>query len=353
MTNDKKIPKKPTFLDTNCTPLSPGVMASYPQTRMRRNRQTDWSRRLIRESVLSCDDLIWPIFIKDGENESEDIASLPGVQRHTIDRAVQLAKEACSLGIPVIALFPMIPKYLRSADGSEAWKSDNLICRTTAAIKSAVPGIGILCDVALDPFTSHGHDGLIENGIILNDPTIDALIKQTLAQARAGCDIIAPSDMMDGRIGAIRRALDGEGFDGIQIMAYTAKYASAFYGPFREAVGSSKIFTGNKLTYQMDPANGDEALREAALDIAEGADMVMIKPGMPYLDIIWRIKQTFQMPTFAYQVSGEYAMLTVAAERGCFDGHKVKWESLISFKRAGANGILTYFALEIAKELNE
>jgi porphobilinogen synthase len=327
------------------------TMPGYPRTRMRRNRQHDWSRRLVAERALTVDDLIWPVFVIEGENAAEPIASLPGVERHTIDRAVALAREAAGLGIPVIALFPMTPAERRSDDGREAWNPDNLVCRATAAIKAAVPDIGILCDVALDPYTSHGHDGLVEAGRILNDATIEALIRQALVQARAGCDIIAPSDMMDGRVGAIRTALDEEGFDATQIMAYAAKYASAFYGPFRDAVGSSATLTGDKRTYQMDPANSDEALREVGLDIAEGADMVMVKPGMPYLDIVARVKETFRVPTYAYQVSGEYAMLMAAAERGWLDGDKVMWESLIAFRRAGADGILTYFALRVAREL--
>jgi porphobilinogen synthase len=327
------------------------TMPGYPRTRMRRNRQHDWSRRLVAERALTVDDLIWPVFVIEGENAAEPIASLPGVERHTIDRAVALAREAAGLGIPVIALFPMTPAERRSDDGREAWNPDNLVCRATAAIKAAVPDIGILCDVALDPYTSHGHDGLVEAGRILNDATIEALIRQALVQARAGCDIIAPSDMMDGRVGAIRTALDEEGFDATQIMAYAAKYASAFYGPFRDAVGSSATLIGDKRTYQMDPANSDEALREVGLDIAEGADMVMVKPGMPYLDIVARVKEAFGMPTYAYQVSGEYAMLMAAAERGWLDGDKVMWESLIAFRRAGADGILTYFALKVAREL--
>jgi porphobilinogen synthase len=326
-------------------------MPGYPRTRMRRNRQHDWSRRLVAESVLTAADLIWPVFVIEGENASEPVASLPGVERHTIDRAVALAREAAALRIPVIALFPMTPAERRTDDGREAWNPDNLVCRATAAIKEAVPDIGVLCDVALDPYTSHGHDGLVEAGRILNDATIEALIRQALVQARAGCDIIAPSDMMDGRVGAIRTALDEEGFDATQIMAYAAKYASAFYGPFRDAVGSSATLTGDKRTYQMDPANSDEALREVGLDIAEGADMVMVKPGMPYLDIVARVKETFRVPTYAYQVSGEYAMLMAAAERGWLDGDKVMWESLIAFRRAGADGILTYFALRVAREL--
>jgi len=323
----------------------------FPRTRLRRNRQSDWSRRLVREATLGIDDLIWPIFVTDGSGVSEPVASLPGVERHSVDRVVGLARDAARLGIPLVALFPMTPMELRDDDGSQALDPDNLVCRATRAIKDAVPEIGVLLDVALDPYTSHGHDGLVEDGRIVNDATVDVLIRQSLVQVRAGCDVIAPSDMMDGRIGAIRSALDAEGFADTQIMAYAAKYASAFYGPFRDAVGSSRMLTGDKRTYQMDPGNSDEALREVALDIAEGADMVMVKPGMPYLDIVARVKETFAMPTYAYQVSGEYAMLMGAAERGWLDGEKVMWESLIGFKRAGADGILTYFAPRVARAL--
>lgn len=328
-----------------------GGMSGFPRTRMRRNRQSDWSRRLVRETMLGVDDLIWPIFLIEGENTAEPVQSLPGVERLTIDRAVAQVREAAGLGIPCIALFPMTPMALRTEDGCEAWNSDNLVCRATKAIKDAVPDIGILCDVALDPYTSHGHDGLLEDGRILNDATIELLIRQSVVQAQAGCDIIAPSDMMDGRIGAIRDALDGEGFANVQIMAYAAKFASAFYGPFRDAVGSSQMLSGDKRTYQMDPGNTNEALHEVGLDIAEGADMVMVKPGMPYLDIITRIKQTFAVPTYAYQVSGEYAMMMAAAQNGWIDGEKAMWETLAGFKRAGADGVLTYFAPKVAKAL--
>jgi porphobilinogen synthase len=327
------------------------TMPGYPRTRMRRNRQHDWSRRLVAERALTVDDLIWPVFVIEGENASEPVASLPGVERHTIDRAVALAREAAALRIPVIALFPMTPAERRTDDGREAWNPDNLVCRATAAIKDAVPDIGILCDVALDPYTSHGHDGLVEDGRILNDATIEALIRQALVQARAGCDIIAPSDMMDGRVGAIRTALDEEGFDATQIMAYAAKYASAFYGPFRDAIGTAATLKGDKRTYQMDPANGDEALRQVERDVEEGADMVMVKPGLPYLDILGRVKEAFGLPTFAYQVSGEYSMIRAAAQNGWIDGDKAMMESLIAFKRAGADGIVTYFAPAAARLL--
>ena len=325
---------------------------AFPHTRMRRLRRTDWSRRLVRENTLSVDDLIWPIFIIDGDNQREPVASMPGVERLSIDLAVEAADQAANLGIPVIALFPNTPPDLRSDDGAEAFNPENLVCRATRAIKDAVPDIGILCDVALDPYTAHGHDGLLDGDIILNDETVDALIRQTLTQVEAGCDIIAPSDMMDGRIGAIRAALESEDFQDTLIMAYSAKYASAFYGPFRDAVGSGGRLRGDKKTYQMDPANSDEAIHEIALDIAEGADMVMVKPGMPYLDIVRRCKAELAVPTFAYQVSGEYAMLAGAIEREWLAREATILESLSAFKRAGADGILTYFALQAAQLLN-
>jgi porphobilinogen synthase len=324
---------------------------SFPATRLRRNRKASWSRRLISENTLQVSDLIWPMFVIDGENTRDPVASMPGVERYSIDLAVGKAKEASELGIPVIALFPNTKRELRTDDGREALNTDNLVCRAVRAIKAAVPNIGIMCDVALDPYTSHGHDGLMEGGEIVNDASVDVLVKQALLQADAGCDIIAPSDMMDGRVGAIRKALEAHGYSRVQIMAYSAKYASGFYGPFRDAVGSSGTLKGDKLTYQMDPANTDEALREVALDLSEGADMVMVKPGMPYLDIVARVKQTFGVPTFAYQVSGEYAMLMAAFERGWLDPAKVIPESLLAFKRAGADGILTYFAMDMAKRL--
>lgn len=323
----------------------------FPHTRMRRLRRTDWSRRLVRENTLDVDDLIWPIFVIDGDNKSEPVASMPGVNRLSIDLAVEAADRAANLGIPVIALFPNTLPDLRSDDGAEAFNPDNLVCRATRAIKDAVPDIGILCDVALDPYTAHGHDGMLDGDTILNDETVDALIRQTLTQVEAGCDIIAPSDMMDGRIGAIRDALESEDFQDTLIMAYSAKYASAFYGPFREAVGSGGRLRGDKKTYQMDPANSDEAIHEIALDIAEGADMVMVKPGMPYLDIVRRCKSELAVPTFAYQVSGEYAMLAGAIERDWLAREATILESLTAFKRAGADGILTYFALEAAQIL--
>jgi porphobilinogen synthase len=318
---------------------------------MRRLRRHDWTRRLVAENTLSPADFIWPVFVIDGENKREAISSMPGVERLSVDLLTQAAKEAAQLGIPVIALFPQTPAGLKTEDGREALNPDNLVCRAVRAIKAAVPQIGVLCDVALDPYTSHGHDGLLRDGYVQNDATVDVLVQQSLVQVAAGCDIIAPSDMMDGRIGAIRTALEKAGHHDTMLMAYAAKYASAFYGPFREAVGSAKSLTGDKRTYQMDPANGDEALREVALDIAEGADMVMVKPGMPYLDLVWRVKERFGLPTFAYQVSGEYAMLSAAFEKGWLERDRAILESLLGFKRAGASGILTYFAVEGARLL--
>jgi len=299
--------------------------------------------------VLTTDDLIWPLFVNDGNNTP--VSSMPGVHRLSIDGVVREAERAAKLTIPCIALFPYINPGARDDTGSEALNPDNLVCRAIRAIKKEVPEVGILCDVALDPFTSHGHDGLLRDGVILNDETVAALVKQALVQAEAGCDIIAPSDMMDGRVGAIRKALDAANFTDVSIMSYAAKYASAFYGPFRDAVGSAKTLTGDKRTYQMDPANSDEALREVALDIQEGADMIMVKPGLPYLDIVRRVKDTFAMPTFAYQVSGEYAMIMAAAEKGWVDGERAMIESLTAFKRAGCDGVLTYFAPRVAEKL--
>ena len=319
--------------------------------RMRRNRRDDWTRRMVRENTLTVDDLIWPLFIMEGQNARTPVPSMPGVERLTVDQAVREAERAAKLSIPCLALFPYTDPKLRDETGSEALNPDNLVCRTIRAIKKEVPDVGLLCDVALDPFTSHGHDGLLRDGEILNDETVAVLVKQSLVQAEAGCDIIAPSDMMDGRVGAIRQALDAADRTDVQIMAYAAKYASAFYGPFRDAVGSSATLTGDKRTYQMDPANTDEALREVALDVAEGADMLMVKPGMPYLDIIRRVKDEFAMPTFAYQVSGEYAMIMAAAQNGWLDGERAMWESLMAFKRAGADGVLTYFAPRVAEKL--
>jgi porphobilinogen synthase len=324
---------------------------AFPQVRMRRNRRTDWARRLVAENAVSPNDLIWPVFVKEGPGAREAIASMPGVDRLTVEALTDAAGEAAGLGIPLIAVFPMTPAALKSERGEEATNPDNLVCRAVRAVKKAHPRLGVLCDVALDPFTTHGHDGVLRDGDVANDETVEVLCRQALVQAEAGCDVIAPSDMMDGRVGALRRALDEGGFGHVQIMAYAAKYASAFYGPFRDAIGSkSNLGKTDKRTYQMDPANGDEALREVALDLAEGADMVMVKPGMPYLDVIRRVKDTFRVPTYAYQVSGEYAMLMGAIERGWID-ESVVLEALLGFKRAGADGILTYAAVAAAKRL--
>ncbi|MEQ8856098.1 porphobilinogen synthase [Gimesia sp.] len=324
----------------------------YPQVRMRRNRRTDWSRRLVSENQLSVNDLIWPVFIQDGENQKTEIPSMPGVHRLTIDHLVEQAAAAAELQIPALALFPATDPSKKTEGGEEAFNPENLVCRAVRALKEQNLNLGILCDVALDPYTSHGQDGLVKDGYVVNDETIDVLCQQAVVQAEAGCDIIAPSDMMDGRIGAIREALDEAGFQHVQIMAYAAKYASAFYGPFRDAVGSgTNLGTGDKRTYQMDPANSDEAMREVGLDISEGADMVMVKPGMPYLDIVRRVKAEFEVPTYAYQVSGEFAMISAAAQNGWLDRKKCMLESLLCFKRAGADGVLTYFAKEVAEIL--
>jgi len=321
--------------------------------RPRRNRRAEWSRRMVRENVLTTDDLIWPLFLVDGTHVRAPVATMPDVERLSVDQAVRAAERAAKLAIPCLALFPYTDPDKRDDLGSEALNAENLVCQAIRAIKKAVPEIGVLCDVALDPYTSHGHDGLLRDGVILNDETVAVLVRQALVQAEAGCDIIAPSDMMDGRIGAIRNGLDAAGLGDVQIMAYAAKYASAFYGPFRDAIGSSATLVGDKRTYQMDPANTDEALREVELDIAEGADMVMVKPGLPYLDVLQRVKEAFGMPTFAYQVSGEYAMIMAAAGNGWLDGDKAMTESLIAFKRAGADGVLTYFAARIAEKLKQ
>jgi len=321
--------------------------------RPRRNRRAEWARRMVREHVLTTNDLIWPLFVTDGTRLRTPVPSMPGVERLSIDEAVRAVERAAKLTIPCVALFPYTDPALRDDDGTEAVNPDNLVCRAIRAIKKEVPEIGVLCDVALDPYTSHGHDGLLRDGVILNDETVAVLVRQALVQADAGCDVIAPSDMMDGRVGAIRSGLDEAGFGDVQIMAYAAKYASVFYGPFRDAVGSKATLTGDKRTYQMDPANSDEALREVELDIAEGADMVMVKPGLPYLDILHRVKETFGMPTFAYQVSGEYAMIAAAAANGWLDGDKAVMESLVAFKRAGADGVLTYFAQQVAEKLKK
>ena len=325
----------------------------FPGLRMRRLRRDDFSRRLVREHTLSVDDLIYPVFVVDGEKRREPVASMPGVERLSIDLLLGVAQQCVELGIPVLALFPSIDPALKTPDGREAANPEGLIPRAVQALKHRFPQLGVLTDVALDPYTSHGQDGLLDDtGYILNDATVEVLVRQALAQAAAGVDIVAPSDMMDGRIGAVRNALEAGGFIHTRIMAYSAKYASAFYGPFRDAVGSAaSLGKADKKVYQMDPGNADEALREVALDIGEGADMVMVKPGMPYLDIVRRVKDEFRMPTFAYQVSGEYAMLKAAAQNGWLDHDAVMMESLLAFKRAGADGVLTYFALEAAHRL--
>ena len=326
-------------------------LAPYPATRLRRLRQSDWTRRLVRETVLTPNDLIWSMVVHDGKEDRIPVASMPGMERLSVREAAKAAVLARDLGIPAIAVFPHIDGAKKDAYGTEAHNPNGLIADAVKAMKDAAPEVGIMCDVALDPFTDHGHDGLIENGRILNDATIERLIEQGLMQARAGADILAPSDMMDGRVGAIRGALEGAGLSDVMIMSYAAKYASAFYGPYRDAIGSAKALQGDKKTYQMDPGNTDEALREVALDIAEGADMVMVKPGMPYLDIIRRVVEAFAMPTFAFQVSGEYAMIMAAGGKGWIDEDRAMLESLQAFKRAGSAGIITYFAPRAAKLL--
>ena len=329
------------------------VLGTYPQRRMRRNRHDDFSRRLVREHTLTADDLIYPVFVIEGEAKTQPVPSMPGVHRLTFDRLLPVAERCLKLGVPALALFPAIEPSLKTPDGREAVNPKGLVPRVVAGLKKRFPELGLMTDVALDPFTSHGQDGVIdEAGYILNDETIAILQKQALTQAEAGVDIVAPSDMMDGRVGALRTALDAAGFIHTRIMAYAAKYASAFYGPFRDAVGSAaNLGKGNKLTYQMDPANGDEALWEVGLDLEEGADMVMVKPGMPYLDIVRRVKDTYHAPTFVYQVSGEYAMLKAAFQNGWLDERKCVLEALVGFKRAGADGVLTYFALDAAEAL--
>ncbi len=326
------------------------MTASFPSLRLRRTRSTPWSRRLHAETILTPADLIWPLFITDGEGVEEPITSLPGVSRWSVDGIVARAKEAHAAGIACVALFPNTPRALRTEDGREALNPDNLMCRAIGAIKEAIPDIGVLTDVALDPYTVHGHDGLVDSqGYVMNDETAEVLVAQALNQAAAGADIIAPSDMMDGRIGMIRDALEEEGHVNVQIMSYAAKYASAFYGPFRDAVGSRGLLKGDKKTYQMDPANAEEAIREVALDLQEGADSVMVKPGLPYLDIIVRVKNAFEVPVFAYQVSGEYAMIEAAVAAGAAERDPMVLETLMAFKRAGCSGVLTYHALHAAR----
>ncbi|MEL7347353.1 MAG: porphobilinogen synthase [Pseudomonadota bacterium] len=321
----------------------------FPALRHRRLRRAPWIRAMVAEQALRVDDLIWPCFVIDGDDRAEAIESMPGVYRLTIDRLVEKAGEAAALGIPCIAIFPYTDPALKTPGAEEAWNPDNLVCRATRAVKAAHPGLGILLDIALDPYNADGHDGFVRDGVILNDETLEALERQTLVQAAAGADILGPSDMMDGRVGVMRSALEGAGHHDVTIMSYAAKYASAFYGPFRDAVGSSGALKGDKKTYQMNPANTDEALREVAQDLAEGADMVMVKPGMPYLDICQRVSETFRVPTFAYQVSGEYSMLRGAMGNGWLDEDRGIMESLMAFRRAGCSGILTYFALDAAR----
>ncbi len=333
----------------------PQLQGTWPRTRPRRMRRDDFSRRLMRESTLTVSDLIQPVFVREGRAESEPVPSMPGVNRLSIDLLVEKSRRYHDLGIPAVALFPVTPAQAKSDDAAEAWNPDGLAQRAIASIKDAVPDLGVITDVALDPYTSHGQDGLIdESGYVVNDPTVEALVKQALSHARAGADVVAPSDMMDGRIGAIRTVLEENGFINTRILSYAAKYASSYYGPFRDAVGSaSNLAGGDKFSYQMDPANGDEALREVAIDIREGADMIMIKPGTPYLDIIWRVKQHFAMPTFAYQVSGEYSMFRAAGLNGWIDEKAVVMEAMTGFKRAGCDGVLTYYAEKLANWMRQ
>ena len=324
-------------------------MSTFPATRLRRLRQSDWSRRLVQENVLTVNDLIWAVVVSDTADPTEPVAAMPGVERLGLNALAEAARRAEKLGIPAMAIFPHIDPAKKDEDGSEALNPKGLVPQAIRTIKEAAPNVGVICDVALDPFTTHGHDGILKDGVILNDDTVERLIQQALVQARAGCDVIAPSDMMDGRIGAIREALELEGFTDTMILSYAAKYASGFYGPYREAIGSGTVLQGDKKTYQMDPANTEEALREVAMDLDEGADMVMVKPGLPYLDIVQRVSSTFGVPTFAFQVSGEYAMIQAAAANGWIDGDRVMMESLMAFKRAGAAGIITYFAPRAAE----
>ncbi len=335
-------PQKPPF---------PAATGSFPAIRMRRNRVDGWTRRLVAENRLSVDDLIWPIFVMEGSNTVSEVGSMPGVQRVTLDRLAAHVAPAVELGVPALALFPMTPPEKKDAEGTEAKNPDNLMCQAARLLKKEFPDLGLVGDVALDPYTDHGHDGVIRDGYVANDESLEVLTVQALVQSQAGIDVAAPSDMMDGRVAAIREILDNNGLIHTRIMSYAAKYASAFYGPFRDAVGSGGTLKGDKKTYQMDPANSDEALREVAMDLAEGADMVMVKPGMPYLDIVRRVKDRFAVPTYAYQVSGEYAMIMAAVRNGWLDHEKAMLESLLAFKRAGADGVLTYFAVDAARAL--
>ena len=333
------------------SPGVPAALGAFPQVRLRRNRSHDWVRRMVAENAITADDLIWPVFLREDESVAAEVASMPDVRRYTLDEAVEAVGAAGELGIPAVALFPLVPEARKTQDCAEAVDPDNLICRAVRRLKSELPEIGVVCDVALDPYNALGHDGLVVEGRILNDESLEVLCQQALVQAEAGCDVIAPSDMMDGRIGAIRETLDRAGLTEVKLCSYAVKYASAFYGPFRDAIGSGGALKGDKKTYQMDPANSDEALREVALDIQEGADMVMVKPGMPYLDVVRRVKEAFAVPTLAYQVSGEYAMIRAAELNGWLDGKKAMLESLLAFKRAGADAVLSYFAVEAAKTL--
>jgi porphobilinogen synthase len=350
MSNVRSI-SRPAIREVVRETLSPEAPPLALRNRPRRNRKSAWSRALVRENVLSVSDLIWPLFLIDGERRRDPVKAMPGVERISVDEAVREAERAAELGIPAIGIFPYTDHALRDERGSEALNAKNLVCRAVRAIKDAVPHIGLITDVALDPYTSHGHDGLFDGECVLNDETVAVLVEQSLIQAAAGTDIIAPSDMMDGRVAAIREGLDRAGFFDVQIMSYAAKYASAFYGPFRDALGTT--LKGDKLTYQMDPGNSAEALREVALDLEEGADMVMVKPGLPYLDVIRRVRDTFDVPTFAYQVSGEYAMIQAAAQNGWIDGDRAMMESLVAFKRAGADGVFTYYAPLVAERLRQ
>ena len=355
MSKPKKRPFPRAVPDTGKapSPTAPGALGAFPQVRLRRNRSHDWVRRMVAENALAPDDMLWPVFLREDDSVPAEVASMPGVVRYTLDEVVDAVGGANELGIPAVALFPLVPDARKTEDCAEAVNPENLICRAVRRLKEEVPEVGVVCDVALDPYNASGHDGLVADGKILNDESLEVLCQQALVQAEAGCDVIAPSDMMDGRIGAMRETLDDAGLIDVKLCSYAAKYASAFYGPFRDAVGSGGALKGDKKTYQMDPANSDEALREVALDIQEGADMVMVKPGMPYLDIVRRVKETFEVPTLAYQVSGEYAMIRAAGLNGWLDGEKAMMESLLGFKRAGADAVLTYFAVEAAKKLRE
>jgi porphobilinogen synthase len=334
--------------------ISNNTISSFPNTRMRRGRSSDWMRRMVAENAVSANDLVLPLFVQEGKASRTPIISMPGVERLSADLIVEKAKAAYDLGIPAVALFPVVSKEKKSLKAEEAYNQKNLICATVESLKKALPQMGVICDVALDPYTTHGHDGLVKNDYVINDATVEVLCKQTICLAKAGADVVAPSDMMDGRVGAVRHALDGKGYENVSILSYAAKYASCFYGPFRDAVGSSGNLGGaDKKTYQMDPANSDEALREVALDISEGADMVMVKPGMPYLDIIRMVKDNFNIPVCAYQVSGEYAMIKAAAQNGWLDEKNALLEAMLSFKRAGASSVFTYAAIEIASAIGK